>query len=38
VLTPAEQQQLEAVIRPQIEQGRGSRRSARAFLNARRPH
>src|SRR4051794_25805364 len=36
-LTPAERAQLEAVIRPQVEQGRGRTRRARAFLNARKP-
>ena len=35
-LTQDERAQLEAVIRPQIEQGRGSTRHARAFLNARK--
>jgi SAM-dependent methyltransferase len=36
-LTTAERQRLTTVIRPQVEQGRGVGRYARAFLNAERP-
>ena len=36
-LTPDERARLEAVIRPQVEQGRGRTRIARAYLNARKP-
>jgi hypothetical protein len=35
-LTPDERAQLEAVVRPQVEQGRGRTRMARAYLNARK--
>ena len=36
-LTAEEAERLTAVLRPQIEAGRGTTRMARAFLNARRP-
>jgi arsenite methyltransferase len=36
-LSPAERARLEAVIRPQVEQGLGRTRIARAYLNARKP-
>jgi arsenite methyltransferase len=37
VLTADERDRLEAVIRPQVEQGLGRTRLARAFMNARKP-
>ena len=37
VLTPDEQERLAQVLRPQVEQGRGTTRFARAFLTARKP-
>ena len=36
-LTPEERDRLTAVIRPQIEEGRGTTRIGRAYLNARKP-
>ena len=36
-LSPHEREQLEAVIRPQVEQGLGRTRMARVYLNARKP-
>jgi hypothetical protein len=36
-LTSGEQEQLTGVLRPQVEEGRGTTRSARAFLTARKP-
>jgi SAM-dependent methyltransferase len=36
-LSPDERARLKAVIRPQVEQGRGRTRMARAFMNARKP-
>ena len=36
-LAPDERDRLTAVLRPQVEQGRGRRRIGRAYLNARKP-
>ncbi|MFL5952614.1 MAG: class I SAM-dependent methyltransferase [Gaiellaceae bacterium] len=36
-LTPEEQRELTAVLRPQVEEGRGTTRLAQAFLTARKP-